>query len=447
MNTIVVSKFSGSAMSEAVYIKKAAEVMKSKPSRRFAVVSAPAKGSGDDIGVTDMLYICHARFNGRENYVSMLENIRGHYDSIIQDLGTNYSIDNDIDLLKEELASGKSADYMASRGEYIMAGIFADYLGWERIDAAELIFFNADGSIDEEKTFSTANEILMNTNRAVIPGFYGTMPDGNIKTFPRGGGDFTGGLIARSLNAKMFEKWNATTEIFRAEPSIVGNPEIARNLTYSEAIELNYIGIKTVLDEVIKTLRKAAVPITIHSLSNSEDSGTLITEEIPEGIKRSPAVCIAGRRRYSIVHMDKYALNKESGFGGKLFGVFAKYKIACEHCLSGIHRLSVVVKSPVFDVRRMEIMEELKSVLNLDSISIEKDLSIIAIIGKEMGRTIGTFEQAFAVLAKEKIRVRMIDQGSDELNLIIGVDDKDYNNAVKALYSAMILAAKPLNIN
>ena len=426
-------------MSDPEHVNRTAEIVKSNPLRRYVVVSAPGRSSGSDLGITDMLYICHSKFFGGENYAEILAAIYDCYNSIVQGLGINFNIDDAMSSLKDDLSSGKSVDYFASRGEYIMAGIFAAYLGWELIDAAEIIRFKADGTLDKELSLSTAGKILLNTNHAVIPGFYGSMPDGSIKTFKRGAGDITGGIAARSVDAEMFEKWNRDREIFSADPNIVSNPEIIRTLSYREALELNYVGIKTTQDEVIMLLNEAGIPMNIRSISAPDDIGTIISAEIPEGSRHNVAVCIAGRRNFSIIHIGKYGVNGEAGFGERLFNVFSKHRIACEHCLSGIYRLSVVLKSPVFDLRRSAVLDEIKSAVNTEDVTVEKNLSLIAIIGQGMGTVHGTFMQAFTALAGEKIKVRMTDQGSDNMNIILGVHDEDYNMAINALYKAMII--------
>ena len=440
MNKIIVSKFGGSSMSEASHIIKAAQIVKSNPLRRYVVVSAPGKSSGTELGITDMLYLCHAQFNGKEDLAAMLERIRSCYAGIVEGLGINFSVDGAMDSIRENISSGKSAAYIASRGEYFMAKIFAQYIGWEMIDAAEIIRFKPDASLDEEETFRLSAERLLNTNHAVIPGFYGSLPDGDIKTFQRGAGDITGGLITRAVNAGTFEKWNRTKEIWSADPSIVDNPEIVRYLTYSEAMELNYIGIKTTQDEVLMTLRETGTPINIRSISDSEDPGTIISGTIPEGSRKNVAVCIGGRRSFNIIQIEKYGLNKEAGFGEKLFGIFARYCIPCEHCLSGIYKMSVVLKSPLYALRRNQVIATIQETFDISSINEEKNLSLITVVGDGMGTAYGTFERVFSSLNGAGIKARMIDQGSDNLNIMLGVRDEDYNTAVKALYTGMIIS-------
>lgn len=438
MNELIVSKFGGNSLSTPEGVKRAAEIIKSDSSRRYVIVSAPGK-THDEIGITDMLYMCYSNFSNSETYHDILRKIHERYEAIIISLGITFDIESEITSLTKDLISGMSSDFIASRGEYIMSGIMASYLGWERIDAAEIICFNDDGSLNESETLRLSRERLTGMNHAVIPGFYGTMTNGEIKTFPRKGGDITGGLIARSLDAGLFEKWNVKTEIFSADPSLVDSPAVIRNLTYTEALELNYVGIRTLHDDVINLLRDSGINASIRSTENPEDAGTLITSDIPENIKRNVTVCIAGRRKFNVIHIEKFGVNRICGFGEKLLRVFAGYGIACEHCLSGIHKMSIVLKTPIFDLRRNDILNDIRKVVEADSVGVEGNLSLIAVIGKGIGPVKGTFAKIFNALADSGIKVRMIDQGSDDLNIIIGVDDDDFEESVRSLYQAMIV--------
>lgn len=438
MNNLIVSQFSGSSLSTPEGVKRAAEIIKSDSSRHFVIVSAPGK-THDEIGITDMLYMCYSNFSNSETYHDILRKIHERYEAIIDSLGITFDIKSEIEALTADLVSGKSSDFIVSRGEYIMSGIMASYLGWERIDAADIICFNDDGTLNESETLRLSRERLTGTNHAVIPGFYGAMTSRGVKTFPRKGGDITGGLIACSVDAGLFEKWNMSREIFSVDPSLIASPAVIRNLTYTETLELNYIGVGILHDDVITLLMNSGIPASIRSTENPEDAGTLITSDIPEDVKRSVTVCIAGRRKFNVVHIEKFGVNRICGFGEKLLRVFAGYGIACEHCLSGIHKMSVVLKTPIFDLRRNDILNDIRRVVEADSVRIEGNLSLIAVIGKGMGTVKGTFAKAFNALADSGINVRMIDHGSDDLNIIIGVHDDDFEESIEALYQAMIV--------
>ena len=320
-----------------------------------------------------------------------------------------------------------------------MARIMAELLGWTFVDAAELIFFNRDGTLNTEKTLSSIKEVLSGVDHAVIPGFYGTVSGTNIKTFERGGGDMTGALIACAVEADIFEKWAETTEIFSADPSIVKNPSIIRNITYSELRELTYMGINIVYDDVVLLMEESGIPTRIRNIHHTDDIGTLITRELPADTKRDVAACIAGRRSFKVIHIKKFGLNKLVGIGQKVFGIFTSRNISCEHYLSGIYQFSIVVKNPMFDLKRAEIINELNKAINPESIEVQKDLSLIAVVGEGMGTVKGIFAKAFDALAAANIKVRLIQQGGDDLNILIGVYDEDFDASVKALYEAMIV--------
>ena len=434
---MIVSKFGESITANAEGVKKALEIIKSNPERRYVIASAPGSTS-NGAGITDMLYMFYSSFFGKENYNDVLKKISDHYKQIIDGLGMNFDLDFEISEVKKSLLSGKSSDFIASRGEYIMGKILAEFLGWDFIDASEIIFFNHDGTLDREKTFSTANEKILKYKNAIIPGFYGSMPDGDVKTFSRGDGDSSGAIIACAVKADLFEKWSNKTKVFSADSAVIPNPKKIKHLTYMEAVEVNYTGNKIIKDSVIFMLKEADIPLKIFSINESEDEGMLISSKIPENVSRNIAVCISGRKGFNVIHIKKYGLNKMFGFGEKLFGLFAKYRIPCEHCLSGIHNMAVVVKTPMFDLKRSELIRDIKQAIEPEAITVENSLSIIAIIGNDIGPVKGTFAKIFAALYKADITARMIDQGSDDLNIIVGVTDDDYDNAIKALHEAII---------
>ena len=440
MNNLIVSKFGGNSVASAESIKKAAEIIKSNPARRYIVVSAPGRRSKEDIKVTDMLFMAHAMYSNKEkNYENMLEKIRERYQDIIDGLGIDFDLKGEAADIRKSLVLGRNADYIVSRGEYIIAKILAKFLGWPFVDAADLIYFKIDGTLDEEKTFKEAADFLKNYEHAVIPGFYGSIGGINIRLFPRGGADTTGAILARALNADYCEKWSETSQIFSADPAIVENPEIIRNITYRELRELAYMGIDVIDEDVIYLLQHVKIPIFIRNIKYPEDEGTFISDELPEGIKREVAACIAGIRHYRMIKIEKFGLNKTTGIGHKVFSIFTNRGISCEHYISGIYNFSIIVKHPMFDLKRNEIFDEIRRAINPENIHVEPELSLIAIIGQGMGSVKGIFARVFNAIAEAGVKVRMINQGSDELNIIVGVDDNDFETTVRALYNAMIL--------
>ncbi len=435
---MIVVRFGGDEAANSQEVIKSANVLLSDPSRRYAVVSAPGS-TPDSVGITDMLYLCHSRNSARENYDEIIAKIGERFDEIITGLRISFNLKAEIDALKKSIDIGMSLDYVASRGEYITAKIFAEYLGWPFVDAQDLIFFNKDGTPDKEKTFHAAGYKLSNMEHAIIPSFYGTSDRGDIKTFARGDCDSAGSLIACAVHAEIYEKWSEAAKVFTADPSVIANPAVIRNLTYMEALELNYASMNLVTDNVVLTLDDANIPMRIASTHNPEDPGLLISSKLPEGSNRKITACIAGNRNFTTVHIRRYGLNKDYDFNEKLFAIFAKQRIACQLSLSGIHQMSVVLKSPVFDIRRNQIIAEIESKLSPEEVSVEKGLAVIVIIGEGMGTVKGTFSRIFDALVNAGVKAKMIEQGADQQNILIGVSDSDYAVAVSALYEELIL--------
>ena len=438
MYNLVVSKFGGSITCSAEKVKRAVEIIKSNPALHYVIASAPGTNPPNH-GITDMLFMCHSRFSNKGNYQEMLAKISDSYRAIINDLGINFDLEAEIETLRKDLIAGREHGYIGSRGEYIMGKILAELLGWTFVDAAELIFFNDDGTLNEAKTFNTANAKLKNIEYAVIPGFYGSMPDGKIKTFPRGDGDSSGAIVARAVNADLFEKWSEVNKVFAADTNVIPESILVKNMTYNEIIELNYIRKTIIRDSVIFMLKEAGIPMKVSGIYDNE--GTLISSKFPEGTRRNAAVCISGRRNFKILNVEKYGLNEIFGFGEKLLGIFAKYGVACEHCLSGIHKIALVIKNPMFDLKYSSIVDEIKRIIEPDSVTVDKDLSLITVISEGMSTVSGKFEKIFFALWKPKINVKMLEQGADDVNIILGVSDKDYENALRALYETVICEA------
>ena len=439
----VVAKFGGGshvdkeAVSNSLKVKKAIEIILADPSRRYVVVAAPGSLSEDDFKITDMLYMCHSRYVNKENYHEFFDKIQNRYTEIVNGLGIDFDLEAEFHALKRCLILGK-IDATVSRGEYIMAKIMAEYLKWPFVDAADMVYFNSDFTLDQEKTFKAVREKLGGLERAVIPGFYGVMPTGNIKTFSRGGSDITGAIVARALNADLYEKWTETSKIYSANPAIVENPERVRYITYNEMRELSYMGgVNLLHEDVLLLLQEVGVPINVRSMNNLESMGTLIIKEIPEN-SRKVAACIGGIRNFKVIRVTKFGINKIPGVASKMFNVFARYNISFEHCMSGLDTISAVLKTPIFDLRRNEILHELEAAIQPNSVTIEKDLSLIAIIGEELGTVKGVFANIMNAIAEAGIKVRMIDQGAELTNMIIGVYDEDYEAAIRALYNGMI---------
>ena len=437
MNRIITAKFGGTSLADASQIKKAAAIIKSNPERRYVVASAPGKRYSDDIKITDMLYTCHKQNGDGKDFSVTLKRISERYSEIIHELGIEFDIESEIKAIEKNILSGVSSDYPASRGEYINSKIIAKFLGWPFVDAAEIIFFTDKGILDEAKTFTKAGERLLALEHAVIPGFYGSLPDGSIKTFSRGGSDVTGSIIARSVNADLYENWTDVSGMLSADPRIVKSPNVIENITYTELRELSYMGASVLHEDAVFPVRKAGIPINIRNTNSPDDNGTMIAASLPKDIKRRAVTGIAGKKGFTSIRVEKSMMNGESGFGAKLLYIFSDNGVPFEHCPTGIDTISVVVNSAMFESKREEILRSIKNELNPDYITIEKNLAAIAVVGEGMISTKGTAAKLFMALADAGINIRMIDQGSDELNIIVGVDEGDYEKAICALYDAM----------
>ncbi len=444
MSRVITAKFGGTSLADASQIRKVAEIIKSNPERRYVVASAPGKRFKDDIKVTDLLYSCYSEFAKGDEYSGTLAKIKARYAEIISELGIKFDIGAEIEKIENELRYYPPADYLASRGEYLNSKIIAEFLGWPFVDAAEVIFFDENGNFDGERTFMTMSGKLRDFPNAVIPGFYGTqisvssMPQGGIKTFSRGGSDVTGSIVARSTQSDIYENWTDVSGMLSADPRIVSNPKPIEYITYTELRELSYMGASVLHEDAVFPVRKAGIPINIRNTNSPDDKGTLIAATIPSDVKRNPVTGIAGRKGFTSIRVEKSQMNGETGFGARLLYIFARNGIPFEHCPTGIDTISVVVNSSSFDAKRDEILRELKNELSPDFITIEKNLAVIAVVGEGMVSARGTAAKVFSALAEAGVNIRMIDQGSDELNIIIGVDEADYEKSLKALYSAMI---------
>ena len=438
MNNLITAKFGGTSLADASQIKKAVEIVKSNPARKFVVASAPGKRFSDDIKVTDLLYKCHKQAVDGEDFSETLDKISQRYAEIIKDLGVNFDIKNEIEIIKTNIETATTPDYLASRGEYINSKIIAKFLDWPFVDAAEIIFFNEKGILDEAKTFATAGEKLKSLEHAVIPGFYGAMPDGKIKTFSRGGSDVTGSIVARSVSADIYENWTDVSGMLSADPRIVKDPKVIEYITYTELRELSYMGASVLHEDAVFPVRKAGIPINIRNTNKPDDNGTLIAASLPKNIEKRAVTGLAGRKGFCSIRVEKSMMNGETGFGAKLLYIFARNGIPFEHCPTGIDTISVVVNTELFDQKREIVLREIKSELDPDFITIEKNLAAIAIVGEGMISVKGMAARVFDALAKGGINIRMIDQGSDELNIIVGIDESDYEKAINALYTKII---------
>ena len=435
-----VVKFGGSSLASARQFKKVGDIIRADKSRRYVIPSAPGKRNSKDTKVTDMLYECYGAASTGASYKKLLEAIKARYQEIIDGLDLNLNLDHEFATIEENFVKGIGKDYAASRGEYLNGIVMANYLGYEFIDAAEVIFFDENGNFEAELTNKELSERLEHVERAVIPGFYGSKHDGSIKTFSRGGSDVTGSIVARAIHADLYENWTDVSGFLVTDPRIVENPEVIETITYKELRELAYMGAGVLHEDAIFPVRKEGIPINIRNTNRPEDKGTLIVESTCRK-PRYTITGIAGRKGFCAINIEKAMMNSEVGFGRKVLGVFEKYGISFEHMPSGIDTMTIMVHQDEFEEYEQSVIAGIPRAVEPDLVDLEADLALIAVVGRGMKGTRGTVGRIFSALAHARINVKMIDQGSSELNIIIGVKNSDFETAIKAIYDIFITAA------
>ena len=437
MNKVV--KFGGSSLANAEQFKKVARIIQKDESRRYIIPSAPGKRTPDDTKVTDMLYSCYnlaiMEDEYEEEFEEQLSAIRARYDDIIEGLGLAVDLTEEFKTIRTNFTRKAGRDYAASRGEYLNGILMAAYLGYEFIDAADVIFFDAAGNFDGEKTNAVLSAKLDETERAVIPGFYGSMPDQKVKTFSRGGSDITGSIVARAIKADMYENWTDVSGFLIADPRVVKNPKAIDVITYRELRELSYMGATVLHEDAIFPVRREGIPINIRNTNSPEDKGTLIVE----GTCRKPRFVItgiAGKKDFASITVEKAMMNSEVGFCKKVLEVFEK--ISIEHMPSGIDTMTIFVHQDEFEEKEQKVIAGIHRMVEPDFLELESDLALIAVVGRGMRATRGTSGRIFSALAHANVNVKMIDQGSSELNIIIGVRNHDFDDAINAIYDIFV---------
>lgn len=437
MNKVV--KFGGSSLASAKQFKKVKDIIMADKSRRYVIPSAPGKRTTNDEKVTDLLYACYSAASEGRSYKKIFDAITARYEQIITGLDLNVNLDFEFKTIEENFLAKKGRDYAASRGEYLNGIIMAAYLGYEFIDAADVICFDADGSFLSEKTNQELAARLSKVSKAVIPGFYGSMPDGSVKTFSRGGSDITGSLVARAVHADLYENWTDVSGFLVADPRIVDNPEPIETITYRELRELSYMGASVLHEEAIFPVRKEGIPINIRNTNRPSDPGTMIVESTLKRLHYT-ITGIAGRKGFCAVNIEKAMMNAEIGFGRKVLDVFEKYGISFEHMPSGIDTMSIFVQQSLFEEHEQSVIAGIHRAVEPDHIELDSDLALIAVVGRGMKSARGTAGRIFSALAHARVNVKMIDQGSSELNIIVGVRNEDFETAVKAVYDIFVTA-------
>ncbi len=423
-------------MASAITVNQVYDIIESDKDRKFIVVSAPGKRDSNDIKVTDMLYKAfdEAKQTGRCDVA--FGKIRERFRALADDLGLKFDLDELLDSIEKQINTSETPDYAASRGEYLSAKMFALKTGYTFIDAQDLIKFDSRGMLDAEITNDNVKRVLSGVDRAVIPGFYGIGADGEIKTFSRGGSDVTGAIIARGVNADLYENWTDVNGFMTADPRIVENPKIINQLTYKELRELSYMGANVLHPESIFPVRQAGIPINIKNTFNPSHKGTMIVEDyVPDN---SVITGIAGKKDFAVLLLEKSMMNNEIGFARKVLSVLEHYGISFEHVPSGIDTMSFVISENELEDKLEKVIDGIRKNVSVDNITVYKDMALIATVGHGMAKRTGTSATLFNALAEANVNVRMIDQGSSELNIIVGVDNADYANAIKAIYKGFV---------
>lgn len=410
-------------------------ILESDNTRRFTIVSAPGKRFSSDDKVTDLLYKSFAeRKTGGESF----DKIRKRFLDMAADLDVNLDVNAMLDMIEEQIKASETADYAASRGEYLSAYIFAKYMNTEFIDAAEIIKFNAAGVFDAELTNGLTAKRLSKLNSAVIGGFYGSLPDGSIKTFSRGGSDVSGAIIARAVNADVYENWTDVNGFFTTDPRIVKSAKNIERLSYEELRELAYMGASVLHPESVFPVQKAKIPINIKNTFEPSHPGTMIVYETEAG--SNLVTGIAGKKGYITLTIKKTMMNNEIGFGRKVLAVLEDNGISFEHLPTGIDTMSVVFSNPGFDAaRESKIKESITAAVNPDFIDFSYNLALIAIVGHGMANKKGTAAKVFRSLYAADVNIKMIDQGSSEMNIIIGVEEADLDKSINAIYNEFFI--------
>ena len=434
-----VVKFGGSSLANAEQFKKVGDIIRSDKSRRYVIPSAPGKRFSSDTKVTDLLYRMDEKAENGEDFTEILDQIKERFTEIIEGLELkDFSLDEQFDEIEKRMKEDPDPDFAASRGEHLNGRIMARYLGYTFVDPFEMIFFDEEGALDDRKTMRTVEKRLAQEEYAVIPGFYGCSYDGKVKSFSRGGSDVTGSIVAGACHADVYENWTDVSGFLVADPRIIKNPARIETITYRELRELCYMGASVVHEESIFPVRRQGIPINIKNTNRPEDDGTWIVESTAQ--KSGYVITgIAGRRDFCAVLIYKDMMNSEIGFGRKVLQAFEDNEISFEHMPSGIDTMTIVVHEDEFIEKEQKVVSAIHRLAKPDSIEIESDLALIAVVGRGMKSTRGTAGRIFSALAHAHVNVRMIDQGSSELNIIIGVENKDFETALQAIYDIFVL--------
>lgn len=427
-------KFGGSSLSCAEQIIKCANIIKGDRARRFIIPSAPGKRFATDEKITDMLIRCHRTACDGGDISEIFGRIKDRFCEIVSGLQLSFDIEPELDAIKNDISNGATLDYAASRGEYLCGLILSELLGYAFIDPKGLILFDEQGNYLSKETHALLSDKLSALDNAVIPGFYGSTADGRIKTFSRGGSDITGAIVARAIGADLYENWTDVSGFLMCDPHIVKDPKPIKSVTYRELRELSYMGATVLHEDSVFPVKLASIPINIRNTNSPQDAGTMIVPSAGHIVPRDTITGIAGKKHLAVIRIEKDKMNQEIGFGAKVLSVFSDRGLSFEHLPSGIDTMCVVISEDEVEGKEREVMTAITKAVNPDSIVMEKGLALVAVVGRGMINAPGTASRIFTAIARENINIRMIDQGSSELNIIIGVDQEEFEVAIRAIY-------------
>ena len=438
-----VAKFGGTSLASAPQIRKMQAIVTADDDRRFVVPSAPGKRDAKDTKITDLLYLCHDLASKGLTFDDAWGPICERFKQIVSELELSLDLDPILAEAEATIAehgnAGLPADYAASRGEAINGRIIAELIQCEYVDPTEVIFFGEEGRLDDEKTYATIADRLAHVDRAVVPGFFGLGTDGNVKTFSRGGSDVTGAIVARGVGAEVYENWTDVHGLLITDPRIVPGAFTIETVTYRELRELSYSGASVLHEEAVFPVREAGIPVNIRNTNDPEHPGTLIVRNSHPSARESYQITgIAGRRDFTIIQIEKAMMNSEIGFGKRVLGVLADFDVSFEHIPSGIDTLSVVIEDTALEGKLDDIVVAIKTAVKPDNVDIDNNLALIATVGRGMAKQTGTSAKLFGALGEAGVNIRMIDQGSSEMNIIVGTDVEDFEKAVQAIYAAFV---------
>lgn len=435
----IAAKFGGTSVASSAQIRKVKQIVDADPRRQVVVVSAPGKREKSEAKITDLLYLCQELAEAPTDFSSPLREVGERFRSIERELGIDAGIAQELDAFAEQLKRGVTRDYVASRGEYLNGKIIAKFFGAEFVDPMEVVRIRNNGLVHPDTYSRLAERLADHNRRYVIPGFYGQGPDGQIKTFSRGGSDISGAIAARAIQASCYENWTDVSGLLMADPRIVDNPKPMVEVTYRELRELSYMGASVLHDEATIPVREVGIPINIRNTNEPEHPGTTIVATLSEQEEKGTDIAgVAGKNQFSMVCIEKTLMNKEIGFTYRVLDIFRRANLSVEHIPSSIDGINVIVDQPSFQDKEEEVIEEIRAQLHPDNIRVVPQLALIAVVGEGMKHAIGVAARVFVALARAQVNVQVINQGASEVNIIVGVAPDEFHAAVNELYKEFV---------